>query len=292
MILYNRIYGCYKLIGWLAMLDLEGLRAICAVCDAGGFTTAGEMLNLTQSTISHQIRRLEERTGRRLLERTTRAVRLTVDGEMLLADARRILDLVAEAEARFSSEQARGEIRLGVPEEIACRALPGALVRFRSLQPGLRVAVTVGLSQALRTRVDQGSIDLAILKDVPAKRGTLAAGPLVWAGAKRLAQERVLRLAFFPEPCEYRCHVSQLLERMGRRYEIVMTSTSCESLRAAAKEELALVILPRAECSPEMRLDESVSELPKLPRSGYRMHPQEPRKKVVADLKDLIATYL
>lgn len=274
------------------MLDLDGLRALCAVCDTGGFTHAGDALHLTQSTISHQVRRLEQRVGRRLLKRTTRAVQLTADGEILLADGRRILELVAEAEARFAREPSKGEIRLGVPEEIASGALAGALARFRMLQPSVRVAVTVGLSKTMRSAVDHRKIDLAILKELPATRGAISPSPLSWAGAKRLAQQSTLPLAFFPEPCEYRRNVLQLLDKAKRRYEVVMTSTSSESLRAVAREEVALVVLSRAQCPPEIRLDHGSVELPELPSSGYRIYPHKPASKEIASLKDLIRTYL
>ena len=72
------------------MLDLELLRAFVAVADCGGFHRAAERLNLTQSTVSQQIKRLELETERPLFRRTTRSVALTDDGEMLLGDARRL----------------------------------------------------------------------------------------------------------------------------------------------------------------------------------------------------------
>ncbi len=75
------------------MLDFELLRAFVAVADCGGFHRAAERLNLTQSTISQQIKRLELETKRALFRRTTRSVALTDDGEMLLGDARRLLQL-------------------------------------------------------------------------------------------------------------------------------------------------------------------------------------------------------
>jgi len=278
--------------GGRQMLDLDGLRALCAICDTGGFTNAGEALHLTQSTISHQVRRLEQRVGRRLLKRTTRTVQPTMEGEMLLADARRILELVAEAEGRFAREPTKGEIRLGVPEEIASGPLASALARFRMLQPSVRIAVTVGLSQTMRSAVDRGKIDLAILKELPAKRGSISAYPLSWAGTKRLAQERTLPLAFFPEPCVYRRHVLQLLDKSKRRYEVVMTSTSCESLRAVAREEVALVVLSRVECPAEIRLSHTSVGLPDLPSSGYRWYPLKPASDQNSNLKDLIRTYL
>jgi DNA-binding transcriptional LysR family regulator len=75
------------------MLDFELLRAFVAVADCGGFHRAAERLNLTQSTISQQIKRLEFETKRPLFRRTTRSVGLTNDGQMLLGDARRLLQL-------------------------------------------------------------------------------------------------------------------------------------------------------------------------------------------------------
>jgi DNA-binding transcriptional LysR family regulator len=77
------------------MLDFELLRAFVAVADCGGFHRAAERLNLTQSTVSQQIKRLELETKRPLFRRTTRSVALTDEGEMLLGDARRLLQLEA-----------------------------------------------------------------------------------------------------------------------------------------------------------------------------------------------------
>src|ERR687892_2241644 len=81
----------------MAMLDLELLRSFVAVVDAGGFTRAGERVHRTQSTISQQIRRLEETLGYPLLHRNGKQVALTEQGERLLSYARRILALEQEA---------------------------------------------------------------------------------------------------------------------------------------------------------------------------------------------------
>ena len=85
------------------MLDFELLRAFVAVADCGGFHRAAERLNLTQSTISQQIKRLELETKRPLFRRTTRSVALTDDGEMLLGDARRLLQLEEAARHRLAA---------------------------------------------------------------------------------------------------------------------------------------------------------------------------------------------
>jgi DNA-binding transcriptional LysR family regulator len=88
------------------MLDFDLLRAFVAVAECGGFHRAAEQLHLTQSTVSQQIKRLELEAGRALFRRTTRAVALTDEGEMLLGDARRLLQL--EEAARAAAWQRRG----------------------------------------------------------------------------------------------------------------------------------------------------------------------------------------
>src|SRR5438105_5328938 len=100
-----------------AMLDLDLLRSFVSVVDAGGFTRAGERVHRTQSTVSQQIRRLEEDFGRPLLHRNGKRVAPTEEGERLLSYARRILALAAEA--RDVVVRGDGVVRLGIPEDVA-----------------------------------------------------------------------------------------------------------------------------------------------------------------------------
>src|SRR5207253_4811196 len=87
--------------GLIAMMEFELLRSFVAVAECRGFRHAAEQLNLTQSTVSQQIKRLELETKRPLFRRTTRTVALTDDGEMLLGDARRLLQLEEAARRRL-----------------------------------------------------------------------------------------------------------------------------------------------------------------------------------------------
>src|SRR3977135_647270 len=100
------------------MMEFELLRAFVAVADCGGFHRAAERLNLTQSTISQQIKRLELETKRPLFRRTPRSVALTDDGEMLLGDARRLLQLEEAARHRLAAPRLSGTVRLGGVEEV------------------------------------------------------------------------------------------------------------------------------------------------------------------------------
>src|SRR4029077_13292216 len=131
-----------------------------AVADCGGFHRAAERLNLTQSTVSQQIKRLELETKRPLFRRTTRSVALTDDGEMLLGDARRLLQLEEEARQRLAAPRLSGTVRLGVVEEVAGGSLPSALGRFAALHPGVKLEVQIGVSAELIGQLDAGRLDV------------------------------------------------------------------------------------------------------------------------------------
>src|SRR6202790_2401004 len=131
------------------MMEFELLRSFVAVAECGGFHRAADQLNLTQSTVSQQIKRLELETRRPLFRRTTRTVALTDDGEMLLGDARRLLQLEEGARPPLLSPSPSGTVRLGAVEEVAGGSLPAALGLFASSHPNVKLEVQIGLSSPL-----------------------------------------------------------------------------------------------------------------------------------------------
>ena len=127
------------------MMDFDPglLRAFVAVKETGGFTRAGKRLNLTQSAISHQIRRLEEQVGRQLLQRTTRRLTLTEDGEELLRHAEQILASLSALTQRFQPSPVSGVVRFGVPESFMGDRLSPLLCQFARAFPSVRLDVSV-----------------------------------------------------------------------------------------------------------------------------------------------------
>src|ERR1700692_4784575 len=105
------------------VLDLELLRSFVSVIDAGGFTRAGERVHRTQSTVSQQIRRLEDTLGRELRHRNGKRATPTEEGERLLSYARRILALAEEARDVVARPASDGVVRLGIPEDFAAHRL-------------------------------------------------------------------------------------------------------------------------------------------------------------------------
>src|ERR1700716_481963 len=119
------------------MLDLELLRSFVSVVDSGGFTRAGERVHRTQSTVSQQIKRLEDDVGQPLLNRNANDVTPTEAGERLLSYARRLLSLAEEARDVLARPGNEGAVRLGIPEDFAAYRLTKLLGMLSRAPPGL-----------------------------------------------------------------------------------------------------------------------------------------------------------
>jgi DNA-binding transcriptional LysR family regulator len=227
------------------MFDPELLRTFLAVERAGGFTAAGKVLGLRQSTISGHIARLEKATGRALIRRDTRNLALTADGVAMIGFARSILAANGQAEQFFSNSTLTGLLRFGAPDDVVASDLPEVLLEFRRTNPGVDLELTVGPSENLKTRLESGELDLVFGKRLPGERhGELIwRDRLVWAGPPGIAAlEDPVPLVTYPHPSLTRRIALQALERDGRVWRTTCVSDSQLGLRAAALAGLGYIV--------------------------------------------------
>ena len=119
--------------------DPDLLVTFLAVAETGSFSEAARRRGLRQSTVSQQVRRLEAETRRRLFDRDTHKVSLTVDGQALTVLAGEILAAYSRAERYFSNAELRGRVRFGASEDFALSSLlPQVLRAFSSQAPSSR----------------------------------------------------------------------------------------------------------------------------------------------------------
>ncbi|MGN5172213.1 LysR family transcriptional regulator [Aeromonas sp. 102P] len=229
------------------MLDPLLLRSFVAIIDTGSFTRAGERVHLTQSTISQQIRRLEQQLGCPLLDRSGRQVVATAEGEKLLGLARRILALLAQAEEQVTEGSVA--LSLGVPEDFAAGAITPVLAAFARDYPEVRLEVQSGLSHEIWQRFEAGELDLALVKQTRGKGSPLASWrePLVWVDSRDWpARERdPLPLVAFPSEGLYRQQMTEALDGLGRRWRIAYVSASLASLQGAVSAGIGVSLLPK-----------------------------------------------
>lgn len=249
------------------------LRAFVAVCETGGFTRAAERLNLTQSAVSHQIRRLEEQVGRPLLHRTTRKLTVTEDGEDFLRHAEQILESQEALTRRFRSSTISGVIRLGVPENFIGDRLPQLLGRFARQYPSIRLEVSVSVCLDLRAKIDTGELDLAVAITQSNDEGgtVLRETQFVWATADHFVrpENSSLPFAFSPPPCALRAIGIDALNASGVDWHVAFTSANQHGLKAAVKAGLAVSIFAKEEIEPWMVVLDENDGLPPLPKAKY-----------------------
>lgn len=124
-------------------VDLDSLKIFVKVAELGSFTRAGEHLGLSKARVSLRLKALEEELGARLLQRSTRVVRLTPDGEALLPRARRLALEADEIGAMFRATGAmRGRVRIDLPVRFARDVIIPRLPELLARHPELEVLVS------------------------------------------------------------------------------------------------------------------------------------------------------
>ena len=144
-------------------IDLDQLRTFVAIVDTGSFTRAAEDVFKTQSAVSMQMRRLEERLGVKLFERSGRAIEITDDGTRLLNYARRMLVLSQETLSAFDENAMQGLVRIGLPDDYAERFLPEILARFSRSNPLVELSIACEPSINLADAINKGRLDVALV---------------------------------------------------------------------------------------------------------------------------------
>ena len=230
------------------MLDLELLRSFVSVVEAGGFTRAGERVHRTQSTVSQQIRRLEDDIGQPLLIRNGKDVTPTEAGEKLLSYARRLLSLAEEARDVVARPAQEGAVRLGIPEDFAAYRLAKLLATFSRAHPTLRLDIRADQSLNLKRDLDRGELDLALFKRAVGGKGGIAVWPerVHWVTSKQHScntEMGSVPLIGFPTGCLYRAGAIHALESAGRSWHMAYTSSSLAGIQAAVAAGMGLSIL-------------------------------------------------
>jgi DNA-binding transcriptional LysR family regulator len=279
-----------------AMLDIELLRSFVSVVDAGGFTRAGERVHRTQSTVSQQVKRLEDSVGRPLLVRNGKQATLTDEGERLLSYARRILALEQEARDVVARPVVDGVVRLGIPEDFAAYRLTELLSGFVRSRPTLRLDVRSGLSMGHKQALERGELDLALFKRNAGEGDAIAAWPekLQWVTSREhpveLGRDPV-PLAVAEQGCLYRNRLIHSIEAAGRTWHIAYTSPNLSGIQAAVSAGLGVSILPDVAILPEHRILAPARGFPPITNTKLALVAAENASPATRRLGELLAEF-
>ena len=256
-------------------LDITTLRSFVAVAQSGGVTRAAGFLNLTQSAVSMQLKRLEELLGIELLDRSGRGVALTSAGEQLLVYARRMVALNDEVIERLTDQAYEGEITLGVPHDIVYPAIPRVLKQFAAAFPRVKVQLASSYTQALKTQFARGEVDIILTTESGLDDGgeTLSTIPLIWIGAQGGAawRQSPLRLAM-GRFCAFRPRVIEALEAAGVPWDLVVESENDRTIEATVSADLAVHTVLRGMQPPHLEEIDHGGALPDLPVQNINLY--------------------
>ncbi|WP_409334811.1 LysR substrate-binding domain-containing protein [Bradyrhizobium neotropicale] len=256
-------------------MDPELLKAFVAVADHRSFTRAAVALNRTQSAVSMQVKRLEERLQAELFHRTKANVDLSAAGEGLLGYARRILSLNEEAMGRVREHKMEGRVRLGVMDDYGALLVPPLLASFVANYPLIHIEMETGLTSSMTDRLGE-AYDLVIAMH-PEGRGEgelLRREQAVWAASPEHRVEELdpLPVALYPQGCLFRSWAMQALDAAKRPWRLAFVSHSLAAVEAIAVQGLAVTVVKAGTFPPRLRRLSDRDGMPPLPRAEIRLH--------------------
>ncbi|MHA7987054.1 LysR family transcriptional regulator [Rathayibacter sp. CAU 1779] len=231
------------------MFDPDLLATFLAVAETGSFTRAAERLGLSQPTVSQHVARLERAAGRTLVDRDTRQVRLTDNGDAMAGFARSILAAHAAADSYFTGTAMRGRLRFGAADDLAITQLPSILRDFRQAYPQINLELTVSQSAPLYRRLKAGQLDLIFIKQMAGSPDgdRVSTDDLVWMGLDKtnLGPNDPVPLIAYQDPSISKQMAIDALEAAGRVWRITCNTREVNGVLAAVRAGLGVAPFPR-----------------------------------------------
>lgn len=242
----------------MTSVDPDLLRSFLAIVDTGSYGAAAEQVHKTQSTVSAQIKRLEEILGCGLFEKSGRRNVLSPDGERLVEFARAIVGLNDETVAAFRPKPLAGRITVGTGDDYAQAFLPAILGRFARTHQDIEVEVVTDRSQRIRQEIEDGTFDVGIMSARPGEPRfeVLRRDRLHWIGSDRIRTETrtPLPLALWPDGCPWRSMALAALAIARRDWRVAHTTSNAPLLTAAVREGLGVTAAPDWYLGPGLRI--------------------------------------
>jgi DNA-binding transcriptional LysR family regulator len=273
-------------------LDLDTVQAFVLVADLASFTRAAEASGTTQSAVSLKLKKLEQRLGRRLIERTPRLVRLSGEGAAFLDRAR---DLLAAHERAVGTDGMHQRLNLGISEHAAGPELAALIARINAYDAALRLDVRIGFSRALLDDFDDGKIDAVLVRREAGRRDgeKLLQDRFGWFAAPSFHHRagEPLRLATLAPPCGVHALAARALDAARIKWIEAFVGGGIAAVAAAVTAGLGVAPLA-ARLAPPGSVDIGTSAgLPKLPRSDVVLHSRVSDPRLAGAVRTLAAAF-
>ncbi|MDO5632862.1 MAG: LysR family transcriptional regulator [Paracoccus sp. (in: a-proteobacteria)] len=256
-------------------LDIATLRSLQAVAECGTVTRAAEALNMTQSALSMQMRRLDETFGRPMLEKQGRGVVLTEFAQALLGESRRLVAMNDAIIARFTGRRPKGRLRLGFSSDWLHLHVPRGVRSFRQAHPDVDLRMNDSMTRDLLAEFQRGDHDLIVTTefDCPPGAHHLCKVDLEWFGAVggQAWRQRPLPMAN-TQSCAYIPVACAALDQAGIEWVSVNMAGGNDTNRVLTLADLGVNVHPRALSIPGLEVIDHGGALPPLPPTWINIY--------------------
>ncbi|TXH71601.1 MAG: LysR family transcriptional regulator [Thiothrix sp.] len=256
--------------------DLATLRSFVQIADAGSMTRAASRLNMTQSAISMQIKRLETSLEQSLFDRSVQKLLPNAAGEQLLHFARQLLALNDEAWGRMTAPEYEVEIRLGVPSDIINPHIPQVLANFSRDFPKAQIKLTTNPTIYLKEQFAEGQQDIILTTErEPGGGKVISRQALLWTGSENgcVWKKRPLPIAF-TKGCIFRTTAIEALEKAQIDWVDVVVSDDDIAKQAMVSAGLCVgTQLEQTQCPGQKHIVHQ-GQLPELPYFSIALYHQ------------------
>jgi DNA-binding transcriptional LysR family regulator len=277
----------------MTTLDIATVQAFLLVADLQSFTRAAEVLGTTQAAVSMKLQRLEATLGKRLVERSPRAVKLTADGMAFQENARTLIE--AHDRALAGPRVTRQQLTLGISDHVAGPELVPLLERLHATSSALSLAVTIGFSRPLLDAFDGGKLDAVMVRQEAGRRGgeKLTDDTFGWFASPRFQWQRreALPLATLAPPCGVRAVAIRALDKAGIGWSEAFVGGGVSAVVAAALAGLAVAPLAARLAPPGLADIGPANGLPRLGASKVMLHSRVSDSVKLTALRTLAATF-
>jgi len=250
-------------------MHLETLKVFCDVVETRSFSVAASQNFVTQSAVSQQIRTLEERYGRRLLERTRGNVQLTPAGEVLYQVSKEIVQRYQDMEARLQviAQRVAGTVRVATVHSIGLYELSAQIKRYLKAYPEVHLHLEYSRSSKIYEDALRGQIDIGVVA-YPSRRPQITVLPfredrlaLACPPGHPLARHRQVsirklqgeQLVGYERDIPTRRETDRMLRRYGVEVRYVMELDNVETMKRVIEIGAGIAILPEPAVRPEVK---------------------------------------
>jgi molybdate transport repressor ModE-like protein len=261
-------------------LEIDALRALRAIGSSGGVTKAARQLGMSQSAVSHKIKRLESALDCTLLARQSGGPLFTDAGRRLHEYALRIINLHDEALADLGKKNLDGAIRLGMTEDATTSDIAGILGRFTRLYPSVSVRTRTSQSLNVQAWLQADELDLAMMQvfteDVMPDDQILFDDSLHWVKSRDFEMDpsRPIPFLSFDSNCFYRKWGFSEGLRDGHSFEKVLECPSAAGIQSGVRSGLGIALLNGMHVTEDMDVIENLFPSPPSITFVARVNPK------------------